>query len=114
MFVPFGEMAENSQSSEPSSKLFLRVSTPAALLHQDFVPPYDVNTCALAFGRTSRPFASRIAIASSRNTLLYRRVYLPWLRATFAGTENMFCGLLTLAQWACRIIFHYPPYQICI
>ncbi|GFO37250.1 hypothetical protein PoB_006375500 [Plakobranchus ocellatus] len=66
---------------------------PAALQHQDFVPPSDVNTSALALGRTSRPFASHINIASSFSTLMCRHVYLPWLRATLQElrTSSVVC-----------------------
>ncbi|GFN78161.1 hypothetical protein PoB_000466700 [Plakobranchus ocellatus] len=54
-WMTLGRSAENSQSSQPSSKLFLSVSMPAALSCQDFVPPSDMNTSAFALGRTSRP-----------------------------------------------------------
>ncbi|GFO14957.1 hypothetical protein PoB_004146200 [Plakobranchus ocellatus] len=43
-------LAENSQSSQPSSKLFLCVSILATLPHQDLVQPSDMNTSAFAFG----------------------------------------------------------------
>ncbi|GFO23883.1 hypothetical protein PoB_005038800 [Plakobranchus ocellatus] len=74
-----GRSAENSQLSDPSTKLFLLASMLASLPYQDLVPPSHVN----AFGWTGRPFALHVAIASSCNTLLCHQYTCPGLERLY-------------------------------
>ncbi|GFO47946.1 hypothetical protein PoB_007445100 [Plakobranchus ocellatus] len=102
-----GRSAENCQSSQPSSKLVLCVSMLAALPNQYLVPPSNVNTSALAFGWTGRPFASHIAISfpsslSETNYLSHFRPSFAWLPASstlnflsvFSCTEHYIDGMV--------------------
>ncbi|GFO21764.1 hypothetical protein PoB_004826900 [Plakobranchus ocellatus] len=76
----------------------------ASLPYQDFVPPSDV------LGRTSRPIASYIAIASFCNTLLCRQVYLPWLKATLQELRS--CSVVCLSWYSGHVGLFFNPHRI--